>query len=383
MQAKGDLRGVRVAVLSRCARTLYKFRLPLLHALQSHGAGVVAYGAAGDGFERRLNEAGVAFCDMPVSLRGIDPLRDAALFVRYMCGFSRWKPEIVHAFTVKSAIYGTLAAWVVRVPVRIVTITGLGHAFTTGSTLLRSVVAALYRFALKRAHRVFFQNPDDLELFILERIVEARQTSLVEGSGVDLRVFESADLPYLRNRYPSFLMISRLLREKGVFEYVAAAAIVRRQYPDAKFRLLGSPDPRNPSSVAVSELAQTAPGVVEYVDEVRDVRPFIRDADVVVLPSYREGLPRTLLEAAAMGRAVITTDVPGCRQAIVPNETGILVKAASVESLTAAMELMIEKPEVICRYGKAGRDLACARFDEQLVIGTTIAAYSEVLSSLR
>lgn len=375
-----DLGGVRLHVVSRCARTLYNFRLSLLNEAARAKAVVQAVGDGGDGFDRRLIDRGVNFQHVPVSLRGVDPWADLTLLMALWRRFRHDRPQIVHSFTIKPAIFATLAAVLAGVPIRIVTITGLGHAFTTAGPLVRGIVSLLYRIALARAQVVFFQNADDRELFFRLRLVEPRRAQLIPGSGIDLEAFSPRPLPIATGRAPRFLMIGRLLREKGVSEFMAAAERIKERFPEASFALLGGADPRNPSALPDSQIAEIrASQVVNWVGEVLDVRPFIADADVVVLPSYREGLPRSLLEGAAMGRALIATDVPGCRELVVEGETGHLARAADAQSLAAAMARFCDNPQSIPAMGRAAREFVSARYDLKLVNAATLDAYAAQL----
>jgi glycosyltransferase involved in cell wall biosynthesis len=377
----GALSGKDVVVMSRCSWTLFNFRRSLIRALQAAGARVLALGAAGDGFDTQLGAAGINFEHVPVSRRSLNPLADVALSLRLFTIFRRLRPTVVHCFTIKAVIFGTLAAAAARVPIRVVTITGLGHAFISGSTLLRRTVIALYRQALRRAHAVIFQNADDRALFVQLGLVEPQRTELVPGSGVDLQYFVPAPLPYRERAAPSFLMIARLLQEKGVREYLQAAGAVKALHPSVTFRLLGGADVRNPSALQPEEIAALrASSVVEWIDEVQDVRPYIAAADVVVLPSYREGLPRTLLEASAMGRALIATDTEGCREVVVDAQNGYLVPVRDARALAAAMGRMIDAPAGIATMGANARARAEALFDEQLVIRRTLATYEKLLA---
>jgi glycosyltransferase involved in cell wall biosynthesis len=375
------LSGKDVVVMSRCSWTLFNFRRSLISALQTAGARVLALGAAGDGFDTQLAAAGIHFEHVPVSRRSLNPLADAALSLRLFTIFRRLRPTVVHCFTIKAVIFGTLAAAAARVPIRVVTITGLGHAFISGSALLRRVVIALYRQALRRAHGVFFQNADDRALFVQLGLVAPERTELVPGSGVDLQYFAPAPLPYRERTAPTFLMVARLLKEKGVREYLRAAGAVKALHPSVTFRLLGGADVRNPSALQPDEVAALrGSSVVEWIDEVQDVRPYIRAADVVVLPSYREGLPRTLLEASAMGRALIATDTEGCREVVVDGQNGYLVPVRDAQALAAAMCRMIDAPACIGTMGASARTRAEASFDEQLVIRRTLATYEKLLA---
>jgi glycosyltransferase involved in cell wall biosynthesis len=367
-----------VAVVSRCAWTLYNFRRSLMRRVAERGGRAVAMGSGGDGFDTRLLAEGFEFQVAPVSLRGVDPVADVRLLLHLVRAFRRLRPDVVHCFTIKPAIYGILAAAIARVPVRIVTITGLGHAFTTGHGFVRFLVERLYRVALARAHVVFFQNEDDRELFLARGLVEADRTRLVAGSGIDLERFRPSPLPIVSGALPTFLMIARLLREKGVNEYLQAAAEVKRRHPQVRFLLAGGADPRNPSSLGEADIAALKrSGSVEWVGEVDDVRPVIAQADVVVLPSYREGMPRALLEAAAMGRALIGTDVPGCRGIVRDGLTGQLIPARDAGALARAMERFIQNSGEIGTMGANARRVAVEQFDEKVVLDTSLMAYEE------
>jgi len=373
-----SLVNTKVAVVSRCARTLHTFRRSLIHSLNAAGAQVVALGSAGEGYESLLESEGIRFQHVPVSPRGVDPLGDLRLLATFVRLFRRARPDVMHAFTIKPAIYATLAAAWAGVPKRIVTVTGLGHAFTTASGFVRRVTEFLYRRALARAQVVFFQNADDRELFVARRIVDPAIARLVPGSGIDLARFAPAPLPGTAAGGIRFLMIARLLEEKGVREYLAAAEVAKQQLPAATWRLVGGQDPRNPSALGAREVeALRMSGTVQWIDEVLDVRPYIEQADVIVLPSYREGLPRALLEGAAMGRALIATDVPGCRDVVSDGENGYLVPRGDSAALARAMVRMAADPGLPGRFGASARRRVEERFDERLVHARTIAAYLE------
>lgn len=371
------LAGKRVCIVSRCARTLFNFRRHLIEDIARAGASVTALGAAGDGFEARLREHGIAFEHIPVGQRSVDPVADLRLVRQLVRRFRAERPHVVHTFTIKPAIFGTLAAWMARVPVRIVTITGVGHAFTTAGFAIRTIVSVLYRVALSRAHVVCFQNADDRELFLRLGLVRRERTLLVPGSGIDLDAFRPQPLPLVAGGAPRFLMIGRVLKEKGVAEFAAAAALIKAKIPHATFTLLGGADARNPSTLSQDELeALRRSSVVEWIDEVADVRPYIAAADVVVLPSYREGLPRALLEGAAMGRALIATDVPGCRDLVLEGQTGHLAEAGNAASLAAAMQKLCDAPQAIALMGRTARTLVETRFDLRLVNRMTLETYA-------
>jgi len=373
---------MRVVVVSRCARTLHVFRRGLILRAIKEGLDVTAIGADGDGFDRNLREAQIHFEPAPIRFSGLTPLSDLRLIFNLAGRFRRARVDVCHAFTIKPAIFATLAARMARVPVRVVTITGLGYAFTSATGMLRRLVEWLYRCALAQAHVVFFQNPEDRRLFVERGLVTASKTELVSGSGVDTRRFAPVPLPCSSGTAPVFLMIARLLRDKGVLEYCAAAKVLRGRFPEARCLLLGGEDPRNPSRLTPAELVQLKDSPdIELLGEVDDVRPIIASADVVVLPSYREGLPRSLLEGGAMGRALIATDVPGCSEVVQQEKNGLIVPRADADSLARAMVRLCENPSLIASFGTTARTDIEARFDEQKVIDNTLATYRRLFQA--
>jgi glycosyltransferase involved in cell wall biosynthesis len=371
---------MRIAIVSRCSRTLYVFRRSLIRAASIEGK-VTAIGAGGDGFDEKLRGDGVEFRDAPISFRARSPLADLRLMFALARYFRESRTEVCHAFTIKPAIFATLAAAIARVPVRIVTITGLGYAFTSAGWLMRAMVERLYRLALKRAHVVFFQNSEDRQIFVERRLVSSDKARLVAGSGVDVERFSPVPLPVAAGRPPTFLMIGRLLKDKGVLEYQAAAASLRARHPEARCWLLGGEDARNPSKLGADELrALRASPDITLLEERDDVRPVISEADVMVLPSYREGLPRSLLEGGAMGRALIATDVSGCRDVVVPGENGLLVERGNAEALAQAMIRLAGDHAAIAVFGARARELVAERFDECKVIVNTLTTYRELMA---
>jgi glycosyltransferase involved in cell wall biosynthesis len=369
-------RPARLLIISRCARTLYGFRRSLALRAAECGYSVRLAGAGGDGFDDRLIKEGFQFRPVPISFRGLDPVRDLGLFAALVRLMLKERPRVVHCFTIKPVIYGTVAAWIARVPVRVVTITGLGHAFISGHAILRRLIEQLYRFSLNRAHTVFFQNSEDLALFVERRLVRRDQARLVPGSGVDLHHYPQTPLPMLSGANPRFLMIARLLKEKGIGEFIEAARIVKQTAPNVSFQLVGGVDTRNPSRLTEAEFAAlNHDGVVDWVGEVDDVRPFIASADMVVLPSYREGVPRSLLEGGAMGRALLAADTTGCREIVRHEVTGLLVPPRDSIALADAMMRLLGKPRLVAALGEAARMLIEREFDETIVLNLTLRAY--------
>ena len=367
-----------VILVSRCAWTLYNFRAGLLRTLKNVGYKVIGGGANGDGFDQRINDIGVSFVPLPVDKRGVNLHADLKLFWALYRWYRDERPSVVHHFTIKPVIYGSIAAWLAGVPRICNTITGLGYVFIEQDLVwLRYLVKWQYFIALACAHVTFFQNRDDLAYFLSHRLIPPKKAELLPGSGVDCSFFApSSKTARTRADAVTFLLVARLLREKGVEEFVKAARFVRRKFPHSKFQLLGPRDERNPTVVSEGELDQwQREGVITWLGETADVRPFVDQADVVVLPSYREGTPRSLLEAAAMAKPIITTQAVGCREVVDDGINGLLVPVKNAQALAEAMIRLIQDPALRERMGKAGRVKVEQQFDEHIVIQKVMEAY--------
>ena len=360
----------RVALIAGQAQSLVNFRGPLIDALLTQGHDVHAFGPTADADTLAwLGARGVTYRAIPLARTGLSPIGDAATLRALFTGFRDIRPDVVIAYTIKPVIYGMIAARLAGVPRRYAMITGLGYAFTDGVKSLKRRVArmaamTLYRLALAQAHKVLFQNNDDLGEFHQLRLLSAdTATGLVNGSGVDLARFTPQPLPDV----PVFLMIGRLLADKGVVEYIQAARALRAARPDAHCVLLGARD-GNPAAMPAGLLERAvADSVIDWRGEMQDVRPAIAESSVFVLPSYREGTPRSVLEAMAMGRPVITTDAPGCRETVSDGVNGILVPVRDTAALVRAMVRLSDSADLRARMGQAGLACARARYDAGVV----------------
>lgn len=346
--------------------SILHFRGPLIDALQARG--VVVYVAVpdlptGSELRHKLVARGVRVYEIPLQRAGTNPAGDIRTLLHLWRLMRSIRPAMVLGYTIKPVIYGSLAAWLARVPHRYALITGLGYAFQGEGQrgAMHGLVKRLYTLALARVHKVFFQNPDDQALFRERGIIAADAPSVVvNGSGVDVSAYAVEPLPGGPVR---FLMIGRLLGDKGVREYAQAARKVRATHPEARFGLVGWID-ENPDAIAQAELdVWVAEGCIEFYGRLADVRPAITDCNVYVLPSYREGTPRTVLEAMAMGRPVITTDAPGCRETVVDGDNGFLVPVKSADALATAMLRFTESPELAARMGQRSRQIAEDKYD--------------------
>ena len=310
---------------------------------------------------------GLTVHQVPMLRTGTNPMADLRTAWALWSLMRQIAPRMVLGYTIKPVIYGTLAAWLAGVPQRFALITGLGYAFQGDGqrSRLQALVQGLYCLALARAQRVFFQNPDDLALFQQRGILQQHTpVSVVNGSGVDLDSFAVRPLPASAlEGAVRFLFIGRLLGDKGVREYAQAARLLKRSHPQVQCALVGWID-SNPNAINQAELADwMADGSIEFLGRLVDVRPAIEACSVYVLPSYREGTPRTVLEAMAMGRAVITTDAPGCRETVVDGKNGFLVPVRSIDELYLAMIRFINDPSLAGCMGHNGRLMAEEKYD--------------------
>jgi len=365
----------RVVLAGNSSWNIVNFRGGLIAALKAAGYDPVVIAPVDADAEPRMAKLGVERIVIGMERSGLNPLADLGLLLKYRSLLKRLRPVAYLGFTIKPNIYGCLAARSTGVPA-IANISGLGTVFIKQGPLL-ALVSRLYRLALKRVAVAFFQNPDDLELFVSRRLVRRDQARLVPGSGVDLDCFAPTPLP---DGPVTFLLIARLLGDKGVREFVAAARMVSKDVADARFQLLGPLDEGNRTAVARLELERwVADGNVEYLGATDDVRPFVARATAVVLPSYREGLPRSLLEAAAMARPLIATDVPGCREVVEPGVNGLLCEVRSSASLAKAMKDFAELPAADrTQMGLESRRMVERRYSQTVVI----RAYLDALGKL-
>ena len=358
----------RIAVIAGYAPSLVLFRGPLLRTLVTAGHDVVALAPPAPKWTERIESLGVTFHPVPFSRAGVDPLGDlrAARVIEAL--LRRERLDTVLAYTIKPVVIGIPAAARTGASVRVALVTGLGYTFGTENARQRAVgVAArwLYRRALRSATAVLFQNPDDRSEFVHRGLVAEAKVDVVSGSGVDLDRFPFSDPPSRPG--VRFLLIARLLVDKGIREYVQAARTLRPEHPDWEFHLVGPSDP-NPMAITDAELATwQAEGVVTIHPATDDVRPHLAACGVYVLPSYREGTPRTVLEAMATGRPIITTDAPGCRETTTDGDNGLVVPVKDVQSLVAAMRRLGLDPTLRSRMGRRSREIAEQTYDVRTV----------------
>lgn len=371
-----------IAISINTSWNVLNFRGGLVTALRNAGHDVLAL-TPPDEDSAALASIGATHVAIPIKPRPGLPHEELGLIGRYLATIRRTKPDVFLGFTAKPNVYGSIAAHILGIPV-INNVSGLGTAFIRGG-ILGGTLALLYRLAFRRSHVVFFQNPDDRDLFIGRRLVTADQARILPGSGVNLVRFAPVPPREVEHKTLTFLLVARMLRDKGVVEFVHAARMLRDERAPARFQLLGFVNADNQTAISQPQIdAWVAEGVVEYLGDTKDVRPFIATADCVVLPSYREGLPRSLLEASAMGKPLIASDVPGCRHIARDGENAVLCPVKDTAGLADAMRRVIgmaagERQAM----GARGRRIVEEEFDERLVASHYLSAVNSALEASR
>ena len=368
---------MRIFVVGALPSSLTNFRGELLKALAQRSQKV--YALSNNPTQREIDEIKSLGCEAlhyPVARNGLNPVKDLNTWWFLKALLKKHSPAKQLSYTIKPIIWGGLAARNSGVE-QYAMITGLGFAFQPGGVFknaLIRLVGSLYKMALKNAKAVIFQNRDNMQVFVDKGFVPSEKCFLVNGSGVDLTHYKLTPLPSA----PHFTLIARLLGDKGIREYVQAARVVKQKYPQAEFNLVGPEDP-SPDGISLSEVLNwSKEGVINYHGAASDVRPFIEKCAVYVLPSYHEGMPRTVLEAMAMGRPILTTDVPGCREICLDKFNGFLVKPKDSKSLAKAIEKLVFNQRLIDKFGRNGRSHVIKNFANELVS----KKFSEVYQSL-
>jgi len=367
---------MHIMITANSAWNILNFRRPIVEALSRDDHQITVLAPADDS-AAKLECLNCRMLPLEMNVKGLNPLQDLKLQHRFKRTFREEQPDIVLSYTIKNNIFGGQAAQLLGVPF-LPNVTGLGTAFLSGK-LLQTVTEQLYRRSFRNLSVVFFQNEDDRDLFLNRSMVRADQARLLPGSGIDLVHFPAVPMRHVEG--PTiFLMISRLIKDKGVFEFIEAARRIKARHPQAQFKLIGEVASKNRSAIGRGILnSWIAEGVIEYLGTVEDVRPAIEAATCIVLPSYREGVPRALIEAAAMARPVITTDVPGCRAVVDHDISGFLCEVRNSESLTAAIERFLALlPEAKQAMGQAGRAKMEREYNHSIVVG----AYREAITGL-
>ncbi len=357
---------MKVLIVSHHTKSLLNFRSQLLASFVEAGHEVIVCSPENDPeFLQKFSEMKISFITFPLKRNGMNPLNDIDSLLFLVKTLKKIKPDVVYSISTKPVIYGSLAARLTGVPRVFSMISGAGYAFIEVGfmrKLINLLVRGMFQLSLKKNISVFFLNPDDRDLFVGLGLLSQKQAVVINGEGVELNHFHPTPMP---RSAPVFLLICRLIKEKGVLVYADAARILKQRYPEASFNLLGPFDSNNTSALSRSQIEKWhQEGSINYCGETDDVRPFISAASVFVLPSYyREGLPRSTMEAMSMGRPIITTDWTGCRETVIEGDNGFLIPIKDVNALVKAMEHFILNPDAIKKMGQRSQELAVEKFD--------------------
>ena len=358
---------------------IYNFRLALAKELRSQGYEVVLLSPPGD-FHSLLRENGFQWIPFPLSRQSTNPLGELRALWRLIRIYRQVQPVTVHHFTIKPVIYGSLAAHLLGIKGIINSITGLGHLFIDPglmTRLIRGLAKILYRVSLRRT-QVIFENPEDRDTFVQNRLLQREQTHLILGTGVDVEKFQPSTKT---NNIPLVLFSSRLLITKGLLEFVEAAQHLKKRGLNARFAIAGTPDPGNPASVPHEKIdTWKRSGMVEIWSWQDDMPAALAKADIFCLPSYREGVPSALLEACSSGLPIVTTDVPGCRDVVTDGLNGLLIPPRNPQALADALEKLLASKNLRDKMGGAGRQYAIEKFSSRKIIEQTLAIYQKALS---
>ncbi|MFW2025759.1 glycosyltransferase family 4 protein [Acinetobacter baumannii] len=370
---------MKFVLVSNNLTSVKNFRTDLLLDIASKGYEVHIFAPDLNSFSYEkefLEEKKFIVHEIYLQRTGTNPIADIKTIYSIYRLLNEIKPQVLLGYTIKPIIYGTLAAYLANVPKRYNLISGLGFAFQAHEDseklgFIKKIINFLYKLALKKSTKVFFQNPDDkLLLSNMNILDELIPNVIVNGSGVNIEHFYHASLNLdkdTNNYMPSFLMVARLLKDKGINEYIQAARKIKVTYPNAIFNLVGGIDV-NPAAISKKELDEwVKEGIINYWGQMSDVRPALEKSNIFVLPSYREGIPRAVLEAMSMGRPIITTDAPGCKETVIEGYNGFLVEVKSIDKLVDAMEKFIVDPNLVELMGKNSRKIVLEKYDVRKV----------------
>ena len=360
----------------------WSHRLSFARTLRDHGCQVTIAAAVERGYQQAIEKEGFRFIPLQLQRRSFNPRRELASLFELVRLYRKERPALVHHITIKPVLYGSLAAKVAGVPAVINTIPGLGYLFLqTGlrGSILRCGALAAYRLALSGKHlKVIMQNPDDLQIFVSAKVVPIERVILIRGSGVNIHEFVPSPEP---PGPPVVLLAARLLWDKGVGELVEASRLLKQNSVECRVVIVGEPDPENPNSIPTESLnGWQKEGIIEWWGLRDDMPSVLRMANIVALPSYYpEGVPKILIEAAASGRPIVTTDTPGCREIVRHGENGFLVPTQDPIALAGALHTLLNDTALRMKMGSRGREIAVAEFSEERVIKETLAVYRELL----
>ena len=356
---------MKVVIFSPKNRTVYNFRGDLIETIIANGHQVKVTGP-NDMYADKIKALGASLEVIPLNKSGINPLADIRYFFRLVKSLKYYKPDITFGYTIKPVIYGAIAAKICGIKHIVSMVTGVGYLFIAGSIkarVLKIIAMGLYRIGFKCANTVIFQNSDDRHEFIENKLLKKDKAALVNGSGVNMQHFNPTPLP----KDITFFMLARVMIAKGINEYLTAAKVIKQEFPNTRFMLLGACENTH-NSISKNDLKHFIDdGIIDYYDETEDVRRYYSECSIFVLPSYREGTPRTVLEAMSMKRPIITTDVPGCRETVKNGVTGFLVPVKDSKVLADKMRWFIKNPDKITEMGNASYTYCLEKFDVKKV----------------
>jgi glycosyltransferase involved in cell wall biosynthesis len=373
---------VRVLFVDNDVNSFYSYRIEMARAARDSGFDVHVACPPGQAAEILLKE-GFTFHPIPMTRSGLKPWKEVGTIAALFKLYRKLRPDLVHHLRLKPVLYGGLAAYGARVPAVVGLLTGLGYVFiaeTRKAAIIRRMVTLSCKVAFRRGNqRVIFQNPDDRFVFVENQILPAHKTVLIKGSGVDVKTYVPTPEP---KGVPVVVLAARMLRDKGVVEFVDAARSLRKAGVIARFVLVGETDPGNPTAIKIEQLRYWADsGDIEWWGLRSNMQDVLVQSHVVCLPSLREGVPKVLIEAAACGRAIVTTDAPGCREIVRNGENGLLVPVRDSKALAEALRLLIENVELRASMGQKGREIAVEEFSVQRVVDETLGVYRELLAA--
>ena len=371
---------LKIAIVANTAWNITNFRLSLLHKLNNEGYEVIAI-APQDEYSSLIEAEGFKFIPLlHLDRKGTNPIKDLRLMLELRSIYRREKIAFALHYTIKPNVYGSFAAGLSKTAC-ICTVTGLGYSFLSKNWVSK-LAKTLYKYAFKNAAFIAFQNDDDRNLFIENKLVKKDKTLLIRGSGINCEYFKPIEKTEVSEKMV-FLFVGRLLIDKGIREFLFAAEKIKTIFPHTVFQIVGKLDEDNPSCISKSELENALQNnIIEYLGATDQVREYIRNVDCVVLPSYREGLPRVMLEAIAMAKPVVTTDAAGCRDTVIDGKNGYMAEARNGISLFEAIKkICLSNVETLKNMGKEGRLLALREFDEKIVLEKYLQLISNVLNS--
>ena len=367
---------MKIAVVLNTSWNIYNFRKGLIQSLMDKGNQVITI-APKDHYTYKLMDMGCRHIPVKMDSRGASPFKDFLLILELYWIYKKIRPDVILHYTIKPNIYGTIAASLLRIPV-INNVCGLGTMFLKDNLVSR-VAITLYRIAFRFPKKIFFQNEDDKKLFLKKRIVAKKVCGLLPGSGINTEYFSPINNASNKNKF-TFLLISRLIYDKGILEYIEAIDELKKQGVDAKFQILGNIDEKHKRGIPSTTIQNwIETNQIEYLGSTEDVRAFIKNADCVVLPSYREGTPKTLLEAASMAKPIVATDVPGCNNVVKDGKNGYLCALKNSRDLADKMKKMyLQEPRMRENMGAFSRKYVKDKFDERIVIDKYHSAINSI-----